>query len=64
MAVALMSSKNVEAYLQDAAKAAHGITIKEEPKKWTSYSNRIGTCILVIEGGDYGPFIKIFLHRK
>ena len=38
MAVALINSKQIEAQLQAEAKFAHGVTIKEELKKWKSHS--------------------------
>ena len=59
-----MISKHIEAHLQDVAKATHGITIKEELKKWTSDSIRVGACVLLSEGGYYGPFFKIHLLSK
>ena len=64
MAAALMNRKHIAAHFQVVVKAAYGITIKEELKKWTSHYIREGPCVLIIEGGHYGPFIKIRLHWK
>ena len=64
MAAALLSSTHIAARLQAAAKAAHGITIKEEFKKWTSHSIRVGSYVLLGEGGHDSPFIKIRLFSE
>ena len=53
-----MNSKHIAGHLQAAEKAIHGITNKEELKKWTLHSIEAGTCVLFREGGHDGPFIN------
>ena len=62
MAVNLLNSKHIEDPFQAAAKSVHGITIKEELKKWASKSIRVEICVLLSKDGNDGPFIKIRLH--
>ena len=62
IALCFLNSKHVAAYLQSMAKTSHGITIKEELKKWTSHSIRVVSWVLLSEGSHDGLFIKIHLH--
>ena len=64
MVVNFLNRKYVAAHLQAVAKASHGMTIKEELKKWTLNSIRIVAYVLLSEGGYDGPFIKIHLRWK
>ena len=60
-ALALMNNKHIAVHFQDAVKASHGIILKEECKKWTSHSIRVGSCVFLREGIHDGPFINAYL---
>ena len=64
MVVTLLNRKHIAANLQDVEKAVHGIAIKEELKKWTLYSIRVGSCIFLSKGSYDGPFVKNHLYWK
>jgi hypothetical protein len=61
---AFITNKHITSHLQAMATAAHGVTSKEELKRWTPHSIRVGACVSLSEGGKDGHFIKLRLRWK
>lgn len=59
-----ITNKHITSHLQAMATAAHGVTSKEELKRWTPHSIRVGACVSLSEGGKDGHFIKLRLRWK
>ena len=50
--------------LQEAAKAAHGITDPKDLQRYTSHSIRVGACVLLHVSGKSPDFIKFRLRWR
>ena len=56
----LITNKHITIHLQAMATAAHGVTSKKELQRCI----RVGTCVLLSEGGYDGHFVKLRPRRK
>ena len=59
-----LSDRDIQTILQMSAKEVYGIAKKEELKKWTTHSIRVGAAVKLHEAGKDGSYIKLRLRWR
>ena len=62
--ICMIDNTHVEQFLQYLAKMVYNITDRDELKRFTSHSIRVGACVVLHENNCSGAFIKLRLRWR